>query len=134
MSQENVEVVRALTEAGNRVDIDAVVALLTSDVIWEENAELPGLREVYRGRSEVRAWAAEILEIFESPHQGLDRITELSGDRVFTETVISAHGKGSGVPAELRYWAVYWIKEGKIARRQVFWNREEAFAGAGLTE
>ena len=65
MSQENVEVVRAVTEAGNRADIEAGVALLTSDVIWEENAELPGLREVYRGRSAVRAWAAEILEIFE---------------------------------------------------------------------
>jgi ketosteroid isomerase-like protein len=134
MSQENVDLVRALTEAGNRVDIDAVVALLASDVVWEENAELPGLREVYRGRSEVRAWAAEILEIFESPHQELDRITELSGDRVFTENVLTAHGKGSGLPTELRYWALYWIKEGKIARRQVFWNREEALASAGLTE
>ena len=81
MSQENLEVVRALTEAANRVDIGAVVALLRSDVVCEENAELPGLREVYRGRSEVRAWAAEILEIFESLHQELDRITELSGDR-----------------------------------------------------
>jgi ketosteroid isomerase-like protein len=134
MSQENVELVRAVTASGNRADIDAGVALLTSDVIWEENAELPGLREVYRGRSEVRAWAAEILEIFESPHQGLDRITELSGDRVFTENVLTAHGKGSGVPTELRYWALYWIRDGKIARRQVFWSREEAFAGAGLTE
>jgi len=134
MSQENVKVVRALTEAGNRVEIEAVVALLTSDVIWEENAELPGLREVYRGRSAVRAWAAEILEIFESPHQEVDRITEVSGDRVFTENVLTAHGKGSGVPTELRYWALYWIREGKIARRQVFWSREEAFAGAGLTE
>jgi hypothetical protein len=69
-----------------------------------------------------------------SPHQELDRISELSGDRVFTENVISAHGKGSGVPTKLRYWAVYWIKEGKIARRQVFWNREEALAAAGLME
>jgi ketosteroid isomerase-like protein len=105
MSQENVEVVRAVTEAGNRADIEAGVALLTSDVIWEENAD-----------------------------QELDRIPELSGDRVFTENVLTAHGKGSGVPAELRYWALYWIREGKIARRQVFWSREEAFAGAGLTE
>jgi ketosteroid isomerase-like protein len=134
MSQENVEVVRAVTEAGNRVDIEAAVALLTSDVIWEENAELPGLRQVYRGRAEVRDWAAEILEIFESPHQELDRITEVSGDRVLTENVLTAHGRGSGVPAELCYWALYWIREGKIARRQVFWNREEALAGAGLTE
>jgi steroid delta-isomerase-like uncharacterized protein len=134
MSEENVELVRALTDAGNRLDIDAAAALLAPDVVWEENAELPGLKEVYRGRDEVRRWAEEVFEIFESPHQELDRITELSGDRVFTETVTTAHGKTSGVPTELRYWAVFWITEGKIARRQVFWNRDEALEAAGLRE
>jgi ketosteroid isomerase-like protein len=134
MSQENVELVRAMTDAANRIDIDAVIALLSPDVVWEETADLPGLREVYRGRDEVRAWADEILEVFESAHNALDRVTELSGDRVFTENVITARGKGSGVPTELRYCAVYWIKEGKIARRQVFWNRDEALEAAGLSE
>jgi ketosteroid isomerase-like protein len=136
MSQENVELVRAMTDAANRIDIDAVIALLSPDVVWEETADLPGLREVYRGRDEVREWADEILEVFESARtrNALDRITELSGDRVFTENVITAHGKGSGVPTELRYWAVYWIREGKIARRQVFWNRDEGLESAGLRE
>jgi hypothetical protein len=36
----------------------------------EETPELPRLREVYRGRAEVRAWADEILEIFESRNRG----------------------------------------------------------------
>jgi ketosteroid isomerase-like protein len=135
MSGENVELVRALTDAANRIDIDAVIALLGPDVVWEETAVLPGLREGYRGRDEVREWADEILEVFESArtHNALDRITELSGDRVFTENVLTAHGKGSGAPTELRYWAVYWIREGKIARRQVFWNRDEALETAGLS-
>jgi ketosteroid isomerase-like protein len=134
MSQANVELVRAMTDLMNRLDVDAALALVTPDVEWEENPELPGLREVYRGRAEARAWADEILGVFESPHNELDRITELSGDRVFTENVITARGKGSGVPAELRYWAVYWIREGKVARRQVFWNRGDAFEAAGLRE
>jgi ketosteroid isomerase-like protein len=134
MSRENVELVRAMTDAGNRIDIDAVIALLSPDVVWEETADLPGAREVYRGRDEVRAWANELLEVFESAHNALDRVTELSGDRVFTENVLTWRGKGSGVPTELRYWAVYWIKEGKIARRQVFWNRAEALEAAGLSE
>jgi ketosteroid isomerase-like protein len=133
MSHENVKLVRTMTDAFNRLDLDAALAPVTTDVEWEENSELPGLREVYRGRAEARAWADEILGVFESPHNELDRIKELSGDRVFTENIITAHGKGSGVPAELRYWAVYWIREGKIARRQVFWNRGEAFE-AGLRD
>jgi ketosteroid isomerase-like protein len=134
MSQENVELVRAMTDAGNRIDIDAVIALLSPDVVWEETADLPGAREVYRGRDEVRAWANELLEVFESAHNALDRVTELSGDRVFTENALTWRGKGSGVPTELRYWALYWIKNGKIARRQVLWNRDEALEAAGLSE
>jgi ketosteroid isomerase-like protein len=134
MSQENFELIRAMTDAFNRLDLDAALALVAPDVEWEENSDLPGLREVYRGRAEARAWADEILGVFESPHNELDRITELSGDRVFTENVITARGKGSGVPAELRYWAVYWIREGKIARRQVFWDRRDALQASGLAE
>ncbi len=134
MSQENVELVRAMTDAVNRIDIDAVIALLSPDVVWEETADLPGLKEVYRGRDEVRAWADELLEVIESAHNALDRVTELSGDRVFTENFLTIHGKTSGVPAELRYWALYRIKNGKIARRQVFWNRAEALEAAGLSE
>jgi ketosteroid isomerase-like protein len=134
MSQENVELVWALTDAANRIDIDAVIALLSPDVVWEETAALPGLREIYRGRDEVRAWAEEILELFDSPHNALDRVTELSGDRVFTENALTARGKGSGVPTKLRYWAVYWIREGKISRRQIFWNRDEALEAAGPSE
>jgi steroid delta-isomerase-like uncharacterized protein len=134
VSEENVELVRALTEAANRVDIDTGAALLAPDVVWEENAELPGLKKVYRGRDEFRRWAEQVLEVFESPHQELVRTTELSDNRVFTESVLTAHGKGSGVPAEVRYWTLYWIKNGKIARRQVFWNRAEALEAAGLSE
>ena len=134
MSQENVELVRALTDAANRIDIDAIIALLSPDVVWEETTDLPGLSGVYRGKDEVRAWTDEILDVFESAHNALDRVTELSGDRVFTENVLTARGKGSGVPTELRYWAVYWVKQGKIARRQVFWNKDEALEAAGLSE
>jgi ketosteroid isomerase-like protein len=134
MSRENVELVREVADATNRLDVDAFLALLSPNVVWEENPELPGLREVYRGRAEVRKWLEDLLEVAESPHIELERITELGDDRVFTENVVSGRGKGSGVPVSLRWWGVYWIAEGKIARRQVFWAREEALEAAGLRE
>jgi hypothetical protein len=102
MSEENVDLIRALIEAANRLDVDAGAARLARDVVWEENAAFPGLKEVYRGKDEFRRWAEQLLEIFESPHQELVRITELNGNRVFTETVVTAHGTSSGVPVELR--------------------------------
>ena len=58
----------------------------------------------------------------------------MSNDRVFCETILTGHGKGSGVPIELHYWTVFWIAEGKIARRQVSMERDEALEAAGLSE
>jgi ketosteroid isomerase-like protein len=54
MSQEDVELVRELTDAVNRLDLEVFVALLSPDVVWEVNPELPGLRDVYHARAEVR--------------------------------------------------------------------------------
>jgi hypothetical protein len=36
--------------------------------------------------------------------------------------------------AALALVTVYWIREGKIARRQVFWNRRDALKASGLAE
>ncbi len=113
MSQETVEVVRKATDAVNRRDLDAFLAFLSPDVVWEVNPELPGLREVHRGRAEVRELIEGLFEIGESSHVAVE-ITDLSDDRVFAETVLTARGTGSGVPVELRYWQVLSVTEGKI--------------------
>ena len=70
----------------------------------------------------------------ETLHNEIVEITELPDDWVFTENVVAGRGTGSGVPVELRYWSVLWVAEGKLARRQVFWNRDEALEAAGLSE
>jgi ketosteroid isomerase-like protein len=133
MSQENVDLIRALIEAANRVDIEAGAALVAPDVVWEENPMFPGLREVYRGRAEVRAWWEEILEVVENIHLEVEKLTELGDDRVIGEIFITGRGKGSGAPVEQRVWNVFSFAEGKITRRQVFWNRAEALEAAWLS-
>jgi ketosteroid isomerase-like protein len=135
MSEENVEVIRELTDAANRLDLDAFLAVLSPDVVWEENRELPGLREVYRGRAEVREWFNEaVVEPWETVHAENEEITELSDDRVFAKTIITVQGKGSGVPTGLDFWSLLSFADGKITRRQVFWSMEEALEAAGLRE
>jgi ketosteroid isomerase-like protein len=132
MSQENVELALRTLDAFDRRDVDAFVALLGPDVVWEENPELPGLRDVYRGRAEVREWMVAVLEVFENLEVEVAEVTELGDDRVFTETVLRARGKGSGVPVELQFWMVLWFAESRITRRQVFWTRSQALEAAGL--
>jgi ketosteroid isomerase-like protein len=135
MSEENVGLVRELNEAVNRRDLDAFIALLSPDVVWEVNPELPGLREVYRGRAEVRDLVSELLEVGDSSSEvQLEEITDLGDGRVLADTLLTGRGKSSGVPVELHYWQVLWVAEGKIARRQVFMDRAEALEAAGLRE
>jgi len=134
MSEEHADLARRLMDASNRHDVDALLALLSPDVVWEENPEFPGGRDVYRGRAEVREWAEEILDVWEGSHVELEEITQLSDHRVLMEAVISARGRGAGVPVELRFWAILWFAEGKIARREVFWAKEKALEAAGVSE
>jgi ketosteroid isomerase-like protein len=134
MSQENVELALRALDAFTRRDVDAVDDLVSPDVVWEENPELPGLREVYRGRAEVREWMVAVLEVFEHLDVEVVELTELGDDRVFAEILLTARGKGSGVPVELRFWTVLWFAESKITRREVSWSRDQALEAAGLSE
>jgi ketosteroid isomerase-like protein len=134
MSQENVELALRALDAFTRRDVDAVDDLVSPDVVWEENPELPGLREVYRGRAEVREWMVAVLEVFEHLDVEVVELTELGDARVFAEILLTARGRGSGVPVELRFWTVLWFAESKITRREVSWSRDQALEAAGLSE
>jgi ketosteroid isomerase-like protein len=134
MSQENVELAQRAVDAFNLRDVDAFVTLLSPEVVFEENPVVPGLRDVYRGRAEVREWIEAVLEVFENLQVEVVELTELGDDGVFAETVSMARGTASGVPVEFRFWMVAWFAERKITRRQVFWTRDQALEAAGLSE
>jgi ketosteroid isomerase-like protein len=137
MSQQNVEVVLQGVDAANRRDPDAFMACLHPDVEWEESGDpFPGLRGIYRGRAEARKWFEEaVVELWERLHNEVEEITEASDDRVFLGILIRARGRASGVETELRAWQVFWLTDGKIARRQgPFWARNEALEAAGLSD
>ena len=83
----------------------------------------------------MRKWFEEaILEPWESFHFEIEEITEASDDRVFAQAFATARGRASGVETELRLWQVFWVADGKVERRQVFWTREEALEAAGLRD
>jgi ketosteroid isomerase-like protein len=136
MSHENAEKVREAVDAANARDSDAFVACLQPDVEWEESGDpLPGLRGLHRGQAEVRKWFEEAFgDAWESTHVEVEEITESSDDRVLLGMFLSARGKASGIETELRVWNVFWFSDGKIARRLVFWTRDEALKAAGLAE
>jgi ketosteroid isomerase-like protein len=135
MSEENVEVVRQAVDALNRRDADAFVALARPDVEWKEPTDpFPGLRPIYHGRDGVREWLVEaFLELWESFHVEIEEITESGDDRVFFGLKLTARGAASGVETEIHTWSVTWhADDGKVARRALFWTRDEALEAAGI--
>jgi ketosteroid isomerase-like protein len=134
MSKENVEIVRQAVEAFNREDADAFVALAGLNVEWEDAIFWSGVTRTYRGRQELREWFNQVLEPWESLHVEVEEITEAANDGVFYCLFLTGRGKGSGVDTELRVWAVNWFADGKVSRRRVFRERDEALEAAGLSE
>jgi ketosteroid isomerase-like protein len=50
------------------------------------------------------------------------------GEHVMLDVVITARGRGSGVPVELRQTQVWTLRDGRVVRLSVFDTREEALA------
>jgi ketosteroid isomerase-like protein len=132
MPRENSEIVLQQIEAANRRDIDAVAALVSPEVEWEDAVFFSEPVRVYRGRAEFREWVNRVLEPWKSLHLEAEEITEAGDDRVLVGTLITARGKGSGVETRIRVWVVIWIANGKITRRRVFLDRDDALEAAGL--
>jgi ketosteroid isomerase-like protein len=135
MSQESVEVVLRGFEAIDRQDADAFVAHASSDVEWVDAVFWSEPVRTYRGSTELREWFERVVvEPWESIHVDVDEIIEAAPDRVVTGGLLTARGRGSGVGTQVRGWSVYWVAGGKVRKRQVFLDRDEALEAAGLSE
>jgi ketosteroid isomerase-like protein len=53
-----------------------------------------------------------------------------AGERVIVEMLQRGTGKASGVVVEGRFWFVYTVADGKIARQDVYSTSEQAFEAA----
>ena len=126
---------RKAIDALNRRDLDALLALLSPDVVWETLEGVAGIGELYRGRAGVREWTELMFEnAEEGVHVEIEQMADLGDDRVFIAVAISARRRGSGVPFEYRTWQIVWFADDLITRRQAFWTRAEALRTAGLRE
>lgn len=134
MSEENVELVRELVEAGQREDWKRVAELLDPSV--EMHGTIGGLGEgqVYRG-------ADEMVDEFESvdaeawEERRLEPTKFLDGDDL---VVVLLHeyrrGRSSGVELESDTGVVFQVRDGRVVRVQGYMDQEEALKAAGLSE
>jgi len=134
MSQENVEIALQQIDAFYRQDADAVVALVSPEVEWEDSMFWSEGARIYRGRAEVREWLNRVLEPWASTHVEAEEITETSDGRVFARLFLTGRGKASGAETEFDTWTVLWFADGLCARRRVISDRGDALVAVGRRE
>jgi ketosteroid isomerase-like protein len=131
MSQQNVDVVRAVWEADRRRDWDGVYAAYHDDIVWEDHAGLWGDWGVARGPDGIREAWQRWHEAFDEVRFDFGEVAH-GGDAVVVTYVIHARGRGSGVEVAQAVTLVWRLASGKIVRISAYLTRPEALAAAGL--
>jgi ketosteroid isomerase-like protein/gamma-glutamylcyclotransferase (GGCT)/AIG2-like uncharacterized protein YtfP len=123
MAQGNVEVIRGLVAALNRMDVDAmVVDFYTPDAefVPAVQAELEGT--VYRGSDAIRAYYDEVREVWEELHVDLDDVRE-AGGTVIANGSLTLRGRTSGAELVRPWGFVFELENGRVRRQTNFADR-----------
>ena len=130
MSQENVEIVQRAFDAFHSRDTDRAEALATIDpnVVYSPVEDGPsyGLNAI---RDQFKRWESSWEGLVETAEEFID-----AGDRVVVTALYRGRGRGSGVPIEARFYAVYTLRDSRVVRVDEFTDRAEALEAAGLSE
>jgi ketosteroid isomerase-like protein len=126
----NVELVRTALAAFAHGEIERAFEFAHHDLVSFRAPPLPDA-QTYHGIDGVLQmyadWTADFDDFEMEPAEFVD-----AGDRVVVEMIQRGAGRTSGVSVEGRFWFVYTLAEGKIARQDVYQSKEQAFEAAGL--
>ena len=127
MSRENLDVVRAMYDAFNRGDTDAILELADPAVSVEDHAVIDGA--TYEGRDGVLSFLAFQAEAFKAQSAELEELIEAGGEIV---AVIRLRGEGplSRIPLEGRFSHVWQVDGGMARRLRVYATKQEAMEAA----
>jgi ketosteroid isomerase-like protein len=132
MSEENVEIVRRHTEAWNRRDLRAWLALFSASAEVDWSRSRGPLKGVYRGRDEIEVFWDAFWSTFEEVHVEAHGFTEVNSEVVVPNT---GHVRGrQGIEVIARSSFVFTIGNGQITRLRMFQERSEALEAVGLSE
>jgi ketosteroid isomerase-like protein len=130
---ENVARVRAGLEAFNRGDFDAVLAILEAGVEIFSSPALanPG---TFRGHEGYERWVGEWLDAWEWFEVHPERIEPVGERHVVVDVHQTAHGRGSGIPVEMRIAYMFELGEQAMKALHLYPTWGEALAVAERRE
>ena len=135
MSQENVEIVRRVSDAYNRRDVGAMLDELHPEIEWHPwlQLQLGGEATVYRGHQGVQRGIRELEEAFSEIQAEQSEIRDL-GERVVAIGHHRGRGKESGAITESPLAWIVEFKSGKVIRVREYLDPKEALEAVGLSE
>ena len=133
MSQENVEIVRAMIDAANRGDWDAAIKDAAPGFVWD-NSRAVGTdnRVVLTSAEQARDFFKELNDIWESFRVEIDEMIPIGNHVVVPHTT---HIRGrDGIEAQARTTWLFTIRDGMAKRICLYQDKDEALEAAGLPE
>jgi ketosteroid isomerase-like protein len=134
MSRENVEIVRSALTALADHGVDALAELLHPEINWRAMEGAPDDVGEMHGKEAARRYVEDWLETFDDFRTIPEELLDAGDDCVVGVLHVSGRAKISGISTELRYAALYTLRDGKIARVREYANRDEALEAVGLAE
>ena len=135
MSQEDVEIVRRVTDVMDAEGFEAALPVFFSaahsDVEWREDLAWPGSAS-YRGVKRVREVILDRMDTLDFDQQTEDLISV--DDKVVALVRWRGRGKASGARGELSLAIVWTVRERAITSVEFFLDRAEALTAVGLRE
>jgi ketosteroid isomerase-like protein len=132
MSQENVEIVRAVYERWSEGDFRAHVYLLDPHVVLVLGPDFPNAG-MHSGIEAVAAYTRDLLEPWTHFTMEAEELVG-AGDSVLVGVHQRGVGIGSGVPTVLHYFTLWTFRGSKVIHLESFRGRTEALEAAGLFE
>ena len=133
MSQENLEIMKAVMsrfEAGDRTEWRKH---FDSDVVWDTSTSKMPAAGIYHGHEGVERFFREWLGAWSD--YGVETLEYIdAGDSVVLVFRQSGVGRGSGVRTERDFFAVYDLSDSKVVRYRQYESCQDALEAAGLQE
>ena len=127
------ERVRLAFEAVERGDLALIDEWTTPDVVIIQPPEVPDAKS-YQGRSAVADACEDWPNQWEDFRLDLVELIDVSDDVVVSVTRHRGRGRESGIEMDFQVFYVHRGRDGKLARMEMFFSREQAFEAAGLVE
>jgi ketosteroid isomerase-like protein len=138
MSQENVEIVRALAESFQRRDHERAFAFYDPEIEWDASqcAEvIPDIAGVYRGHDGVRAYWRLWLSAWNDLMFEIDAVRDAGDDVVLLIRDQHQWGRHTEIATDFPSMAmVFTFRGGKVVRVCTYTDRHAALEATGLSE